>query len=103
MFHNAHACIHSFKLCTSFFVSAAGTVIGIILFIIISVFLFIVLSAVVYQKHYKKTVTRKDDTVIYDYIDISIPPQLPPSRLTIHDNPAYEKADSVSKQSQEIQ
>ena len=66
---------------------AAGTIIGIVFFIVIPVLLFIVLPAVIYWKHCKKT----QEEHIYDYIESSIPPQLPPPRLTTRDNPAYEK------------
>ena len=62
--------------------SAAGTIIGIIiLFIII-----LLIIAIAYWQ-YKKTVIRQEEH-IYDYIS---PPQLPPPRLTTHDNPAYER------------
>ena len=103
---------YSFRLlCSIYVLPAAGTVIGIILFIIIiSVFLFVVLLIIVYRKHWKKTITRPEEPDhIYDYIDVSVPPQLPPPRLTTQENPAYEKVvlnDCVaysSKQSQEIE
>ena len=102
----------SFRLLCSICVFlAAGTVIGIILFIIIiSVFFFIVLLVIVCRKRWKKTITRQEEPDhIYDYIDVSVPPQLPPRRLTTQENPAYEKVelnDCVaysSKQSQEIE
>ena len=48
-----------------------------------------ILSAVLYRKHFKKT--SREEEHIYDYIEPSSPPQLPPSQLTTHDNPAYER------------
>ena len=54
------------------------------MFIVIPVLLFVVLPAVVFWKRCKK----RQIEHTYDY---AIPPQLPPPRLTTHDNPAYEK------------
>ena len=48
-----------------------------------------ILSAVLYRKHFKRT--NREEEHIYDYVEPSNPPQLPPPRLTTHDNPAYER------------
>ena len=44
------------------------------------------LSVVLYRKK-----TSREEEHVYDYAESSSPPQLPPPRLTTHDNPAYEK------------
>ncbi len=82
----------------------AGTSAGIIIFFGISILLFIVMPAVIYWKHWKKTVSEQDH--IYDCVEPSVPPQLPPPRLTTHDNPAYEKfelKDCVAYSTKELE
>ena len=56
------------------------------MFIVIPALLSIILLVVLYRKK-----TSRQEDHVYDYVEPSSPPQLPPSRLTTHDNPAYER------------
>ena len=63
------------------------------------------LIIIIYCKHWKKR-PEEPGSDNNNHIYVSVPPQLPASRLTNQENPAYEKVDCVahsSEQSQEIE